>query len=139
MLPKFPVKIGFDIERNPDTRDVWAHPEARVLALLWRPCHIICDPYWEETLAIGKAIAAAKPRTVEDLSRVFSTRNFRHSNYTGHDVAEFVTEALPFFTGERQVEYEITTPNDTALRAVSCPQKPLVRSVVDPGQGGCSR
>ena len=109
MLPKFPVQIGFDIANHEDTKEVWAHDQARTLALLWRPCHIVNQYYWEETLAIGKEIEKRKPQTIEELAACFGTELQRGSatNYTRHDVLAFLPEALPYFTG-KAVHYAVT-------------------------------
>jgi hypothetical protein len=62
----------------------------------------------KETLEIGKAIEAVKPENKADLRRCFPNCGWPSSNYVGSDVEEFIDEALPFFTGEQSVSYEIS-------------------------------
>lgn len=98
-LPEFPIRIAFDIAN--EQKAVWEHSQARILTLLWRPCHIINQYYWKETLEIGRIIATEKPQTAEHLASCI-----RGTNYKEGDVKNFAVEALPFFTGERNVEFE---------------------------------
>jgi len=110
ILPTLPVKIGFDIESSDEWSDVWRNPTARTLMLLWRPCHLITGDYQGETLRIAEAIDREQPKTVEALANCFPRdMSGTGCNYIRHDVDEFVKEALPFFTGEREATFEITT------------------------------
>lgn len=109
ILPKFPVKIGFDIENKKETKHVWAHPMARILALLWRPCHIANQYYWPETLEIGLEIARLQPKSADELVKCFYVRGSgARTNYPVNDVSQFAKVAIDYFTGKKQVQYEIS-------------------------------
>ena len=111
MLPKFPIQVGKDIAEHHSSKAVWKHRYARLLALLWRPCHLVNEYYWEETLTMGKEIdKLPKPITKEGLMRILGYPVFRdpRTNYMGSDLEEFIEEAVPYFRGEIQAEFEIT-------------------------------
>ena len=107
MLPTFPIQIQFDIEHAPETRDVWAHPQARTLALLWRPCHVVDQYFWSECLTLGREIAERKPTTADELCRCLDIHTLSiRSNFTRADIRTFADEALAYFTGT-DVPYEV--------------------------------
>ena len=107
MLPTFPIQIQFDIEHAPETRDVWAHPQARTLALLWRPCHVVDQYFWSECLTLGREIATRKPITADELRQCLAIHTFSaRSNFTPSDIRAFADEALAYFTGT-DVPYEV--------------------------------
>jgi hypothetical protein len=111
MLPKFPIKITFDIANCADTREVWAHPQARTLALLWRPFHIVNQHFWGQCLTIGRLIAKRKPQTTLELRKCLSIHESLHgNNFTMYDIRTFSVEALPYFTGT-DVPFEVGFPN----------------------------
>ena len=104
MLPNFPVMISFNIDTHGLTKELWANPQARTLFLLWYPCHKVTREFYKETLLIGKNITESKPVTATELLKCFPP-NLK--NYQESDFHDFIYEALPYFTGEKKVEYKI--------------------------------
>jgi len=103
-MPKMPVKISFDPEKNLDVAPIWAIPEGRILILLWRPCHIVNQYFWREALLVAKNIYKTKPRTELELRKCFCLRMCGYgSNFTDSDINNFAREALPYFTGEKSI------------------------------------
>lgn len=110
MLPWFPIKIRFDIANAPDWKDIWAHREARILALLWRPCHLVGDDFFARALQIGERIEEKKPQTEKELVLCFPTHSMS-TDFPEGDVEEFARDALPFFLGDKEVEYDLLNAN----------------------------
>ena len=103
-LPDMPIKINFDPEDVPEIRDIWNCDMARMLWLLWKAGHITNQYFNYETLAIGTKIEELRPRTNAGLQNCFG---FSASNYSAGDVFDFCNLALPYFTGEKNVDFEI--------------------------------
>lgn len=107
MLPTFPVKVPRTFPSVPAVAKVWANPTARVLALLWRPCHLICDGFWPELLHVAKCINELKPKDAAGLRACFDSVVAAGRNFTPSDVDEFVPLALPYILGEKEVPFEM--------------------------------
>lgn len=116
MLPKFPILITFDIANSSETRDVWAHRQARTLALLWKPCHIVNQDFWSECLILGREIEKRKPTTSDELARCLNIRRLHvGGNFTPYDIQNFVGEALPYFMG-KDVPFKIVHTDISAKK-----------------------
>jgi hypothetical protein len=100
------VKLGFDPEHNQELQAVFADDIARTLWLLWRPGHLVGQDFGELCLSVAWKIRCNEPKTVADLRRCFPTL---HSYWTSNDVASFCKTALPWFTGERQITFEVVS------------------------------
>jgi hypothetical protein len=102
------VKLGFDpaATTDADFKHVFGDPTAWILWLLWRPGHLVDDRFSRECLLIAKYIDTHKPQTVEKLAWCFDVSS--PFNFTHSDITHFCEAALPYFTGEKTVSYEIT-------------------------------
>lgn len=107
MLPNFPVKVPKSFPESPDVAEVWANPTARVLALLWRPCHLICQGFWSELLHVAGQIEKHKPKDAESLAACFHHVVMAGHNFSFSDVDRFAPLALPYILGEKEVPFEM--------------------------------
>lgn len=82
---------------------MWLDDEARVLWLLWRPGHLVPQGFERHCLAVAKTIREDNPQTVEDLARCFPAMS---ETFSRHDVNQFAPDALPYFTGEKLIDWE---------------------------------
>ena len=110
------VKLGFDPFQCgcADTAAVFQDEIARTLYLLWRRGHIVNGTFPKEVLAIAARIKAIHPETAKELSGCFSDMPgtqllsaFMTPNFIPRDVKRFCPSALPYFTGEESIDYEI--------------------------------
>ena len=104
------VSLGFDpfSDLCGEIRAIFADMTARTLWMLWKQGHITGEGFNADVLAIAKRIRERKPETAEALGECFPTRyGGPMQNFTASDVASFVIEALPFFTGERIVTFRL--------------------------------
>jgi hypothetical protein len=108
-LPSLPVKIMFDVTTDPQVKAVWDHYIARNLMLLWRPCHLVNQYYYNETLSIARVIEYEKPKNITELLSCFmkAAEKGDRSNYKQNDLEVFLPEAMPFLLGEKHVSYEL--------------------------------
>lgn len=104
------VKLGF----NPfqcgcaDTAAVFRDEVARTLYLLWRREHITSDTFPQQVLGVASRIKTVRPKTAVELAECFRCIWCDPlSNFHKEDIERFCPDALPYFTGEKKVEYEI--------------------------------
>ncbi len=99
MLPKMPIKINF----NPENEIWWNHPQTKILVLLWKPCHITSQFFYDDAICNGKRIAENKPKTIGELRGCLFGVDFDGKG----DAMQFAEESLPYFLGQEEVKYEI--------------------------------
>jgi len=108
------VKLGFDPKTTKADRidEVFADDVARTLWLTWRPSHIVNQYFGDDVLTIAKRIKKTPPTTVQQLRQCFyGTGSGNATNFVSGDVERYCPLALPYFTGEKTVAYEVV-PND---------------------------
>jgi len=103
MLPKMPIKITFD----PVNKVWWNHPQTKILVLLWKPCHITSQYFYEDAMRNGKRIAENKPKTAKELRNCLFGIDFEGGDHDSGDASKFAVDALPYFLGLEEVMYEI--------------------------------
>ena len=103
-LSEFPVKVHPTVFTNKDIKPCMDHPIARILVLLWRPCHLVNQFYWDDTLILAKEIEKQNPKSIEEFTRVIGSIALSMStNYLQADIDGFWPEAMPYLLGEKEV------------------------------------
>jgi len=98
------VKIAFNPHDSVTLRNLFEDPEARTLWLLWRGNHLVSDDFGNLCLFVAARIRGEKPETADELRKCFPTM---HHYWTPSDVKAFSEENIGYFTGEKQVLYEV--------------------------------
>jgi hypothetical protein len=90
-----------------DTAVCFRDDVARILYLLWRSGHLVDKDFPVEVLEVARRIRQSGPGTVADLRECFRLSPYRpHPNFLRRDVDRFCLDALPYFTGEKGIDYE---------------------------------
>ena len=105
---KFPQNVTLYF--NPLLRDatlsyVFCDTTCRTLYLLWRVSHIVDENFPRYVIEVAKTIRKRMPKSVDDLADCFPRL---HVYWTPRDVREFSEHALPYFTGEASIDYEVS-------------------------------
>ena len=105
------VKLNFDPSKTKEDQiaKIFADETARTLWLTWRPYHIVNQYFGREVIERARKIKKEKPTTVFALSRCLRSSHFSsgRSNFIEADIDKWCPIALPFFTGEKVVSYEV--------------------------------
>jgi hypothetical protein len=100
--------MGFDPLNYPDTKAIFDDPIARTFYLAWRQGHIVNQHFTSEVMQVAMMIRERKPHSVEDLKACFGNLKLHvGSNFTVNDIANWCPLALPYFTGEATMNYEV--------------------------------
>lgn len=103
------MRLAFDPTKADEaTVEVFNNDIARTLYLLWRRGHIVSREFSRQVLGIAKAIGKARPGSAMELCRCFSWPcDGSNCDFLPDDVASFCAGALPFFNGEKTIDYEV--------------------------------
>lgn len=82
---------------------MWQDDVARTLWLLWRPLHLVPEGFEAYCGQIAHKIRTTKPTTAVQLIRCFPIVS---DTWPCGDVERFAVGALPYFTGEKSIEWE---------------------------------
>ena len=99
------VTLKCNPAKDAATAQVFKHRTARTLYLLWWPGHLVGPEFVALALGIGKLIDERDPQTAGELAMCFPVHGGH--DFSANDVDRFCSEALPYFTGEKTVTYEI--------------------------------
>lgn len=109
-LPMMPIMLAFDPAKIDGLCEIFQNPTAWTLWLLWKARHIVSQHFNNSVKTVAKLIDEKKPKTPVDLMACFP--GFRAvGDFLSTDIEKFCQEAVPFFTGEREVEFVINPPN----------------------------
>ena len=106
-MPDITIQLGF----NPldcgceTTAEVFRDDVARTFYLLWRRNHITSQYFVGHVLPIANLIRATAPKTPSDL--INCIRGTADIDFNVGDVRAWVDDALPYFTGEKTIDYEV--------------------------------
>lgn len=102
-LPMMPVMLAFDPALQEGLSEILFNTTAWTLWILWKPRHIVSQHFNNEVLRMAARIDEAQPKTPQELLACF---NHNHAqNFVFEDCRKFCDEALPYFTGEKEVEF----------------------------------
>lgn len=105
-LPMMPIMLMFDPAKQDGLKEILDNPTAWTLWLLWKPRHIVSQHFNVQCLRVAEVIDSRQPKTPDELKACFPTFG-QHDLIRGNDVDKFCEEAVPFFTGEKEVDIVI--------------------------------
>jgi hypothetical protein len=114
-LPMLPIMLAFDPAKQEGLKEILDNPTAWTLWLLWKARHIVSQHFNVQCLRVAEVIDNREPKTPAELKSCFPTFG-QHDLIRGNDVDKFCEEAVPFFTGEKEVEIVIYEPECSICR-----------------------
>ena len=100
------IKIGFD-----PPAAIFVDDTARTFYLLWRCCHLVGEGFEVAVLVTSRLIDQYRPVTASQLVKLVSRGDTgkpytEFGSFGSYD--EWCEQALPYFTGEKTIGYELT-------------------------------
>lgn len=114
--PEF-LTLGFDPLTSEDvsTRAIFSRAcldtIAVTLYLLWRYNHLTSKEFPAEVIRIAIRIRELKPTNAETLKLCF--RGASRLDFSPGDVETFCESAIPYFTGEKTISYQVKVPQSS--------------------------